>query len=71
MQSDYAIAVTGLMGPDDGGEHKPVGTVWIAVGNKEKIKTKHFLFRFNRKTNIEVTAMNAMNELRKFILENE
>jgi nicotinamide-nucleotide amidase len=71
MQSDFAIAVTGLMGPDDGGEHKPVGTVWIAVGNKEKIQTKHFLFRFNRKTNIEVTAVNAMNELRKFILENE
>ncbi len=68
--SDYAIAVTGLMGPGNGGESKPVGTTWIAVGNKEKTVSKEFYFRFDRRRNIELTAMNALNLLRLFILEN-
>ena len=37
--STYAIAVTGLMGPDAGDEKEPVGTTWIAVGNKNKTES--------------------------------
>ncbi len=70
LKSDYAIAVTGLVGPGNGGEKKPVGTVWIAVGNKEKTISKEFYFRFDRKRNIELSAMNALNMLRLFIIEN-
>ena len=71
LGSDYAIAVTGLMGPGSGGETQPIGTTWIAVGNKEKTVTRDFYFRFDRKRNIELTAMNALNMLRLFILERE
>lgn len=70
IKSDYAIAVTGLMGPGKGGENKPIGTTWIAVGDKNKTVAKEFHFRFDRKRNIELTAMNAMNMLRVFIMEN-
>ena len=70
MNSEYGIAVTGLMGPDNGGEDEPVGTVWIGVGSKEKIVSKRFFFRYDRARNIELTAVNAMNELRLFLLEN-
>lgn len=70
LKSEYAIAVTGLMGPGSGSEDKPVGTTWIAVGNKNKTVSKEFYFRFDRRRNIELTAMNAMNMLRLFILEN-
>ena len=69
LDSDYAIAVSGIMGPGGATPEKPVGMVWVAVGNKEKIVTQLFNFRFDRARNIEMTAMNALNLLRKFILE--
>lgn len=69
LKTDYAIATSGIMGPDGGSENKPVGLVWIAVGNKDKIVAQRFSFRFDRLRNIELTAMNALNMLRKFILE--
>src|SRR5688572_1165825 len=71
LKSDYIIATSGIMGPDGGSENKPVGTVWIAVGNKKKIISKQFLFRFDRSRNIEQTALTALNMLRKFIENQE
>ena len=74
LKTDYAIATSGIMGPDGGSENKPVGMVWIAVGNKDHIVTKEFHFRFDRMRNIQQTSYTALNMLRKFInnyVENE
>jgi nicotinamide-nucleotide amidase len=70
LQLDYALAVSGIMGPDGGMEEKPVGTVWMAVGDKDKIETLKLNLRFDRMRNIEMTAANGLNFLRKFILGN-
>lgn len=69
MNTTYGIAVSGVMGPDGGTDDKPVGTVWVAVGSKESQKTYHLKQRFERKKNIEVTAVMALNLMRKFIVE--
>ena len=70
MQTDYAIAVSGIMGPDGGTTEKPVGMVWIAVADKEKVVTKQFHFRFDRRRNIELTSISALNLLRLFLVDN-
>lgn len=70
LKTDYIVVTSGIMGPDGGNENKPVGRVWIAVGNKEKIETQQFDFKFDRSRNIEMTAIAALNKLRKFILAN-
>jgi nicotinamide-nucleotide amidase len=71
LNTGYIIATSGIMGPDGGTLEKPVGTVWVAVGNKDKIIAQKFYFRFNRQRNIELTTINALNMLRKFIVERD
>lgn len=70
LKADYAVATSGIMGPGGGTEQKPVGTVWIAVGNKDKVATLKLNLRFDRQRNITTAALNALNFLRKFILTN-
>lgn len=60
FKTDYAIAITGVAGPDGGSDEKPVGTVWIAVANKQEVKAKLYKFASQRLQNIERSAMAAM-----------
>jgi nicotinamide-nucleotide amidase len=69
LHTTYALAVSGIMGPDGGSLEKPVGTVWIAVASSTQVVTEKFHFRFDRTRNIELTATFALNLLRKLILD--
>ena len=70
LNTDFALAVSGIMGPDGGTPEKPVGTVWVAAADRNNVKAQKFQFRFDRQRNIEMTAVTALNLLRKFIVEN-
>jgi nicotinamide-nucleotide amidase len=71
LNTDFAIATSGIAGPDGGTPEKPVGTVWIAVGTKTEAKAEKFNFRGTRQAIIERSAVTALNMLRKFILETQ
>ena len=71
LNTDYAIAVSGIMGPDGGTVDKPVGTVWIAVSSAKAVITNKYLLPFDRQRNTQQTAINGLIFLRKFIVENE
>lgn len=68
MNADVAVAVSGIMGPGGGTAEKPVGTVFIAVGNANKIITQRLKIGFDRARNTQQTALFALNLLRKFIV---
>ncbi|MDB5156127.1 MAG: damage-inducible protein CinA [Mucilaginibacter sp.] len=71
FKSDYAIAVTGIAGPDGGLPDKPVGTVWIAVASAQKTVRKKFTFGNKRQQNIERSATSALFMLNNLLRDVE
>ncbi len=68
LKTDYAIAVSGIAGPTGGTPTKPVGTIYVGVGSKEKVYVKRLQLTKNREKNIEYTSYAALNFMRLFIL---
>lgn len=69
FKSDYAVAVTGIAGPEGGTPGKPVGTVWIAVANINKTIVKKLTFGNKRIQNIERSAIAALTMLNTLVRE--
>lgn len=67
--ADYALSVTGIAGPGGGSEAKPVGTVFIGFASAtENFALKQFN-PFDRETFKQVTATQALDILRRKMLE--
>jgi nicotinamide-nucleotide amidase len=68
FNTDYAIATSGIAGPDGGTEAKPVGTVWIAVASEKDVICEKNVFGNDRITNIRRFSLASLNLLRKQII---
>ena len=67
MNSDYAIATSGIAGPGGGTDEKPVGSVWISVCSTETVVSKLFNFSSSREQNIERTTQEALILLKQLL----
>jgi nicotinamide-nucleotide amidase len=67
--ADYAIGVTGIAGPDGGTAEKPVGTVFIALATARHTFVINPVNRFDRETFKQVTCQQALELLRRALIE--
>lgn len=67
MKTDYSIAVSGIAGPTGATPDKPVGTVWIAVANKNEVQAKKYRFPLDRERNIKLTINYALYNLWRIV----
>ena len=64
MQTDCAMATTGIAGPDGGTPEKPVGTVFIGISRQGRCFAQEFHFRGKRPWIRTLACSNALNLLR-------
>jgi nicotinamide-nucleotide amidase len=70
LQSDIAIATSGIAGPTGGTIEKPVGTVWVAVCSAEFIVSREYHFGAIREQNIQRAAQVAILLLKEVLTTN-
>jgi len=65
FQTDYAVATTGIAGPDKGDAGAELGTVYIAVATENSVEAHKFLFGQPREKVIQRTVSKAYELLLK------
>jgi nicotinamide-nucleotide amidase len=67
--ADFTIAVSGIAGPDGGTQDKPVGSVWIAWGDKNHIQAKYYCIPMTRKYFQQVVAARSLDLIRRMLIK--
>ncbi len=69
--ADWGVAVSGVAGPTGGTPEKPVGTVWVAVGNRDRMETRCDEFPGDREMVREWAGVVALRMLWKRLVSSE
>jgi PncC family amidohydrolase len=67
LNTDFAVAITGIAGPTGGTKEKPVGLVFIAVAGRGKVICDRNIFKGSRLRVKEQAAERALKLLEQFI----
>lgn len=65
--TDYAVAVSGISGPDGGTDDKPVGTTWIGLATPAQVYAHKYRFPADRERNRLLTVAAAVDSLRRVL----
>lgn len=68
LGTDYALAVSGISGPDGGTADKPVGTTWIAVATPRRVYAGRYRFPADRQRNRLLTVAAATDTMRRVLV---
>lgn len=68
LGTTYALATSGIAGPDGGTEEKPVGTIWIALAHPNGVIARKLTQGGTRIQNIHLSSLTAINLLRRYLL---
>lgn len=60
FDTDYAMATSGIAGPAGGTPEKPVGTIWVAAGSRDKVITAKLTEDEGRDKNIQAATKKAL-----------
>ena len=69
LGTDYALATTGYAGPTAGDDGTPVGTIWVACGTVDNVKTKKLTEDLGRDRNLEAATTAVMQMLYEILKE--
>ncbi len=69
LGTDIAISISGIAGPTGGTPDKPVGTIWLAIADKERAETLKLQLGKDRQRNVQYTCVAGLNMIRQFLLK--